>query len=88
MMIAYLFYLNPKYLGYFSRTWQDQRPKEIIRYPPENPSLIDNFGQNGVLSFHYYDEISTGHANLTPHKMGEYKAALKGLLLNVVLSHF
>ena len=61
-------------------------PKEIRTYLPENPSLIDNFRQNGVLSFHYYDEFNTGHANLTPQNMEEYKAALKEIFIQLSLA--
>jgi hypothetical protein len=58
-------------------------PKEIRTYLPENLSLTDNFGQNGVLSFHYYDAFSGGYA---PKNMEKYERDLKEIFIQLSLA--
>jgi hypothetical protein len=58
-------------------------PKEIRTYLPENLSLTDNFGQNGVLSFHYYDAFSGGYA---PKNMEKYERDLKEIFIHLSLA--
>jgi hypothetical protein len=62
-------------------------PNEIRTYIPENVSLIDNFGQNGALSFHYYDGFSYGVVSFkTPESMVQYEGDLKEIFLQLSLT--
>lgn len=59
-------------------------PQEIKTYLPENLSVIDNFGENGVLSFHYYDEFSAG--NFVPENTEKYEGDLKKIFKQLSLA--
>jgi endoglycosylceramidase len=59
-------------------------PQEIKTYLPENLSVIDNFGENGVLSFHYYDEFSAG--NFVPENTEKYEGDLKEIFKQLALA--
>jgi len=58
--------------------------KEIVSYLPEDLSLIDDFGQNAVLSFHYYDAF--GGLGYAPENMEKYKADLKEIFIQLSLA--
>ncbi|HEX6029610.1 MAG TPA: hypothetical protein VFY64_11265 [Nitrososphaeraceae archaeon] len=55
----------------------------MIIYLSENLSLIHNLGQNGELSFHYYDGFSAGNA---PENMERYKANLQEIFIQLSLA--
>ena len=58
-------------------------PNEIRTYLPENLGSIDDFEQNGVLSFHYYDGFSAGYA---PKDMEKYAGSLKAIFKELSLA--